>query len=321
MVRVLVAGELNADLIFSGFNSVPSPGREVLASSFSLALGSSSAICAAGLSQLGTQVSFLGKTGVDLLGEFCVAELVRMGVDGRLVQTIPGLKTGVTGSFSFEDRALVTFPGAIAELTAADIPPDVLEGFEHLHVSSYYLQTGLQSGLPGLFQTAKQLGLTVSLDPGHDPAGQWHTPGLAPVMAGCDVLFVNEVELAGLSGCAGVESGLRKIAATGCGLAVAKLGKQGCAAVDPAGTFYSSPAIDVRCVDTTGAGDSFNAGFLHLWLQGFPIGHCLDCGSICGGLSTRELGGCAGQARWPEVEAMMHSTGRYPISRGSDARH
>ena len=83
-MKVLVAGELNTDLVFSGLDSMPCPGREVLATDFSLVLGSSSAICAAGLSRLGTPVSFLGKIGTDPLGSFCISELVRMGVDASL---------------------------------------------------------------------------------------------------------------------------------------------------------------------------------------------------------------------------------------------
>ncbi len=298
-MRVLVAGELNADLVFSGFHSLPQPGREVLADDFSLVLGSSSAICAAGLARLGTSVSFLGKAGDDVLGRFCVAELSRLGVDTSLVVVDPALKTGITASFSAEDRALVTFPGSIAALTADDVTADILSRYRHLHVSSYYLQSELQPGLPALFRAAKQAGLTVSLDPGHDPLEQW-SPSLAGMLSFCDVLFLNEVELAGLSGSEDVETGLRAVS-NGQTIVVARLGKRGCTAL-AAGRFHSAGAIAVDAVDTTGAGDSFNAGFLHTWLGGFPLESCLDCGSICGGLSTRRLGGCAGQATWPEVE-------------------
>jgi sugar/nucleoside kinase (ribokinase family) len=301
-MKVLVAGELNADLIFSGFSSLPQPGKEVLANDFSLELGSSSAICAAGLARLGTAVSFLGKVGADVLGRFCVDELTRFGVDIGLVRVDPSLKTGITASFSAEDRALATFPGAIAELRAGEIAASILAGFTHLHVSSYYLQRGLQPGLPLLFQAARQAGLTVSLDPGHDPSEQW-LPGLAEAVEHCDVLFLNEVELAGLSGDRNVTEGLRAVG-NGHTIVVAKLGKRGCAAL-AGGRYYSAEAIEVDAIDTTGAGDSFNAGFLHAWLRGWPMEACLECGSICGGLSTRKLGGCGGQAEWAEVEQRM----------------
>jgi sugar/nucleoside kinase (ribokinase family) len=267
-----------------------------------LELGSSSAICAAGLARLGTPVALLGMAGDDTLGRFCIDELMRLGVDIALVRVEPGLKTGITASFSSDDRALVTFPGAIAELTAEQISRPMLSGFTHLHVSSYYLQRALQPGLAGLCGMAKQAGLTVSLDPGHDPSGAWSRT-LWEAFPHCDVLFLNEVELAALSGSADVRQGILTMS-RGPSIVVAKLGKSGSIAFS-GGRIYTAEPIMVDATDTTGAGDSFNAGFLHLWLREFALEDCLRCGSICGGLSTRRLGGCASQASWPEVEQRM----------------
>ncbi len=307
-MKILVVGELNADLVFGGLQSLPLPGREVLAKDFSLELGSSSAICAAGLAKLGATVAFLGKVGADEMGAFCIQALRLAGVDVRLVRADPGLKTGITASCSAEDRALVTYPGAIAELTASEIPMATLGEFQHLHVSSYYLQTGLQPGLAGLFAKAKALGLTVSLDPGYDPSGRW-SQNILEVLRHCDVFFLNEVELAGLAGTDDVAAGLRAIGGNA-RLTVVKLGPRGCAAWGD-GQMYEAEAIPVDVVDTTGAGDSFNAGFLRAWLHGATIEESLACGSICGGLSTRRLGGCGGQAAWPEVERMLHGRATY----------
>lgn len=313
---VLVVGELNADLIFSGFHSLPQPGREVLADDFSLDLGGSSGICAAGLARLGTPVAFLGKVGADMLGRFCIAELASAGVDVSLIQTDPLLKTGITASFSAEDRALTTYPGAMTALNTESITPAILSGFTHLHVSSYYLQRGLQAGLPRLFQTAKAMGLTLSLDPGYDPSERW-SAAIFDALAGCDVFLLNEVELAALAGTASVDAGLRAVG-RGTGLVVVKLGKRGCAAWAE-GRLHTAGPIEVDAVDTTGAGDSFNAGFLHAWLRRLPLDACLECGSICGGLSTRRLGGCGGQAVWNEVERRLHDRGAYATILGNDS--
>ena len=298
-MKILVAGELNPDLIFSGLTTFPQPGREVLAERLSIQLGSSSAILAAGLAKLGNEVSFIGKIGPDYLGKFSLGELERSGVDVSNVIIEDGLTTGVTVSISVEDRALMTCLGAIAALSASDVPEQLLRQFRHLHVASYYLQRALRPGLAGLFALAHRLGLTTSLDPGCDPSGLWGSDivELLPVV---DVFLLNEVELAAVSGSSGVKEGIRSLS-NGRTLTVAKLGERGCAALDDSG-LQCVPALRVDVADTTGAGDSFDAGFLHGWLGGMSLRDCLRCGTICGGLSTRGLGGTSSQPDWTEVE-------------------
>jgi sugar/nucleoside kinase (ribokinase family) len=299
-MRILVAGELNPDLILSGLTSLPVPGHEILARDFSLQLGSSSAIVAAGLARLGNAVSFRGKVGDDSFGRFSVAELERMSVNCSAVIVDPSTKTGLTVSLSVSDRALVTYPGAIAELRAEDVTDDLLAASSHLHVASFYLQTALRPGLRGLFERAHRLGLTTSLDPGCDPAGSWGS-AILDVLPAVDVFLLNEVELAGLTGTSDVEAGIRRLS-TGTTRVIAKLGAQGCAVLDGGHTVYE-PALSVDPVDTTGAGDSFDAGFLHAWLLGMPLRDCLKCGVVCGGLSTQGLGGTASQPTWNEVRS------------------
>jgi sugar/nucleoside kinase (ribokinase family) len=305
-MRILVAGELNADAVFVGLASFPRLGHEVLADHFSLELGSSSAICAAGLARLGNDVAFITKVGTDLMGRFCLDQLKRLGIDASPAIIDPALKTGMTVSMSTTDRALLTYPGTISELSASDIPMDLLAGFSHLHVSSYFLQRALRPGLAKLFATARSLGLTTSLDPGADPADQWRVD-IVELLESVDIFLPNEVELAALSGSHCVEKGLR-VLDNGHTLTVAKLGKQGCAVLQR-GTLLAVPAIPVQPVDTTGAGDSFNAGFLHARLLGKCLEDCLRCGVICGGLSTEEPGGIAGQPNWSDVQARLELAG------------
>jgi sugar/nucleoside kinase (ribokinase family) len=308
-MKILVAGELNPDLVFSRAASLPQPGREVLAEAFSLQLGSSSAICAAGLAKLGNDVSFIGKVGPDPFGQFCLDALRRAGVEVSPVLVEPTLQTGITASISAGDRALITCLGAIAALRAEDVPESLLRRHRHLHVASYYLQRALQPGLAGLFAAARRLGLTTSLDPGCDPQDRWG-PGIYEVLPHADVLLVNEVELAGLTGESGVEDGLRKLAG-GHTLVVAKLGARGCAALDDAAVRFV-PAIPVNAIDTTGAGDSFDAGFLHAWLRRYPLEECLRCGVVCGGLSTLGLGGTASQPSWDQLQEHLTCTTPQP---------
>jgi sugar/nucleoside kinase (ribokinase family) len=299
-MKILVAGELNPDIIFSGLTAFPRPGREVLAERLSLQLGSSSAIFAAGLAKLGNEVSFVGRVGDDYLGRFSLGELARFGVDVACVIVDPGQATGVTVSISGEDRALLTFPGAIAALSASDVDDEALRGSRHLHVASFYLQRSLRPGLPELFARARARGLTTSLDPGCDPAGTWAPEEVRRLLALVDVFLPDEIELAALAEVPGVEAGLRRLA-NGRTAIAAKLGERGCAALEGE-SLVRLPALAVEAVDTTGAGDSFDAGFLHAWLRGRALEDCLRCGTICGGLSTRGLGGASSQPGWEEVE-------------------
>jgi sugar/nucleoside kinase (ribokinase family) len=171
MKKVLVAGELNVDIMLQGYHSFPEPGKEVLVDDCLMVLGSASAICAMGLLKLGDPVAFLGKVGDDAWGRFCVECLAERGADVSRVVRDPGIKTGVTVAItSPRDRALVSFLGSIAALRADDVHDAAFAGFHHLHVSSYYLQEGLRPGLRNLFTRARRLGLTASLDPGFDPS-------------------------------------------------------------------------------------------------------------------------------------------------------
>jgi sugar/nucleoside kinase (ribokinase family) len=298
--RILVAGEINADLICQGYREFATPGKEVLVDDFAMTLGSASAICAAGLAKLGNSTAFVGKVGADLWGDYCVDFLARLGVDVSRVRKSLEWKTGVTISISSaKDRALVTYLGAITALTEQDIPDAMLRDFDHLHVSSFFLQEGLRPGLATLFGRATDLGLSTSLDTGFDPAEAWGED-LHTVLAVTDVFLPNEVELAAISGHQQTHDALRALR-NGRTVTAAKLGAKGAAALVD-GLLLEAPPIPVTPIDTTGAGDTFNAGFLHAWLRGMPVEQCLRAGAFTGGKSTEAIGGTAGQ---PDAEALL----------------
>ena len=304
MKRVLVVGEINVDLILQGYHVFPEPGKEVLVDDFVMVLGSASALCAMGLARLGDPVAFLGKTGADPWGRFCLAAMAERGIDVSRVVQDPALKTGVTVAISSpSDRALVSFLGSIAALSSEDVGPDALRGSSHLHISSFFLQERLRPGVRELFARARGEGLTTSLDTGCDPADRWED--VRDVLTEVDVFFPNEVELRGISGSEDPAEGLGRLD-NGRTRIVAKLGAQGAMTLE-GGEPLRVPAYRVAPVDTTGAGDSFNAGFLHAWLAERPIADCLRLGAACGALSTRGLGGTATQPTADEAAAFMRS--------------
>jgi sugar/nucleoside kinase (ribokinase family) len=302
--RVLVAGELNVDLILQGYQSFPVPGKEVLVDDFVMTLGSASAICAMGLARLGTAVAFLGVVGDDPWGAYCVGILRAAGIDVSRVVVDPSVKTGVTVSLTSpqRDRALVSYLGSIAALDGAAVADAAFRGFDHLHVSSYFLQQRLRPGCADVFARARAAGLSTSLDPGFDPAERWEAD-LVHTLREVDLFFPNEVELHAITGTEDVRAALARLE-NGRTRTVAKLGARGAAALEPGG-LVTVPAFPVEVVDTTGAGDSFDAGFLHAWLAGRPLAECLRWGSACGSLSARGPGGTGHQAGHAEVERLL----------------
>src|SRR5438874_13734773 len=134
MKRVLVAGEINVDLILRASGALPALGKEILVDDAVLTLGSASAICAVGLARLGTPVSFVGKVGADPWGDFCLKAMRELGIDVGGVVRDGALKTGLTVSFTLpRDRALVSYLGAIGALREADVSEAALRAAQHLH--------------------------------------------------------------------------------------------------------------------------------------------------------------------------------------------
>ena len=312
---LVVVGDCNADLLISGGDVVPSFGQqERLVDEANLTIGGSGGICAAGAARLGLRVAMIGVLGDDIFGRFMRESLGERGVDMSAVRTDPRIPTGLSiHLIRDEDRAIITNPGTIPELRVEDIDADLLASARHVHVSSYFLQTGLWSGLPGLFRRVRDAGATVSLDPNWDPAETWDQ-GLSDVYGLLDVLLPNDAEAAGLAR-ARLSTATRdpaRLAATEAArtltaagpAAVVKLGAEGVLAALPDGQLLRVPAVpDVRPVDTVGAGDSFDAGYLAATLWGWDTRRALALGAACGALSTRRAGGTAAQATREEAVA------------------
>lgn len=193
MYDILVAGEINPDLILTGdvipaFNQV-----EKLVDSATLSIGSSSAIFACGAARLGLKVAFIGLCGDDIFGRFMIDEMKksRINIDHIIVRK--GGSTGLSVILNKNaDRAILTFPGLIGALSSEDIPDSLLIQCRHLHVASYFLQKNLQSGLPDVFARAHRLGLSTSLDTNYDPSEKW--AGFNELLAMTDVFLPNETE-------------------------------------------------------------------------------------------------------------------------------
>lgn len=300
-------GELNVDLIAAGLIEQPQLGREIEAEGFDVVLGSASAIFASGLHRLGHRVAFVSRVGDDQFGRFCVEQLKGLGVDTSRVRVAKASATGVTVCLSTaRDRALVTFPGAIAELSSADIPKGVFKGFGHLHLSCFALQKRLRPAFGKLLKAAKRQGLSTSFDPNSSLVGALRQQALA-ILPHVDVLLLNEQEAVELGRTHDPRAAARALSKHA-GCAVVKLGRKG-ALVARGKNIVSVAGHKVRAIDTTGAGDSFAAGFVSAFLAGGSDLDCLASGNACGALSTRAIGGTAAQPSARELRRFLGNSG------------
>lgn len=287
---IAIAGEINLDLILYGLPESMPVERELLATEFRMTLGSSSAILAHNLAILGARVGFITRLGTDELGAIALARLAESGVDTSCVVFDQGpTSTGVTVLLSHgKQRHMLTYLGTMSSMTVEDLDLTYLHRARHFHLSSLYLQRALAPGLPQLFRQLKESGRTISLDTNDDPDDRWGGV-LDELLEFVDILLPNEAEACRMTAQNTLDEALA-ILATRVPCVVVKRGPDGSLA-HAGRERIIAPAIAVTPVDTIGAGDSFNAGFLFAWLRNLPLASCLHAGNVTGALSTLRSGG------------------------------
>ncbi|MCL5985655.1 MAG: carbohydrate kinase family protein [Actinobacteria bacterium] len=301
--KVHVIGELNPDLILSGLRKFPAPGEETLAKDLNLTLGSSSAIFAVALSRLGIKVEMASRVGADFFGDFTIKGLEENGVGTGKIIVDREIRTGITVSLSTpEDRSFVTFLGSISQLNINDIDISYFLNFKHLHISSYFLLKGLKKDIPYIFEIAKKCGLTTSLDTGFDPDNMWEM-NLKKVLPNVDIFLPNNIEALRIQKKTGVEEAV-KFLGNYCENVVVKLGEEGAVSYSKDG-LISVGAFKVKSIDTTGAGDNFNAGFIYGFLNGFGARKCLEIANACGAISTTKIGGTTASPGLKELKNFL----------------
>ncbi|MFD8422197.1 carbohydrate kinase family protein [Streptomyces sp. NPDC059668] len=316
---LVVIGDANPDVVAGPLAAPLAYGqREQLVPHAGLVLGGSAAIMACGAARLGLRVAFAGRVGADPAGVFVRDALAGRGVDVSFLVTDPQLATPLTVVVTTEDgdRAILTAPGCLTATGAQDVPEELLAAARHVHAASFFLMPRLARSLGAVFARARASGATTSLDTNDDPAGRWDRGLLDPVLAVTDILLPNAAEARALglypgTGARPYPGSPRDGLVNGDGASpplrqpptvVVKDGGNGALALRGTRLLHA-PAVPVEPVDTVGAGDSFDAGFVAATLRGLDLASALATAVACGSLSTRGHGGTAAQPTWDEARA------------------
>tara|TARA_R110000868_G_scaffold46716_2_gene154136 strand:- start:19 stop:972 length:954 start_codon:yes stop_codon:yes gene_type:complete len=288
--QLFIIGELNVDLLLNNLNALPEVGKEIVAGSSSLVLGSSSAIMAANSAAIDVDTAFCGIVGNDLYGNLILDQLQKSNIDTRFIKKTKKSPTGITVIMNYDqDRANVTYCGAMEILTIQDIPWSKMAKYRHLHISSFFLQKKLKGDVTTIFKKAKIMGLTTSLDLQWDPNEKWDFDYKA-CLPFVDVFLPNRQELLALTNTSLIEEGIAKIIPFSNCVAI-KLGQEGSLGIQGderlAVPGFKSPGY----TDSIGAGDSFNSGFIKKFMEKAPLEECLKYGNLMGALSTTDVGG------------------------------
>ena len=276
---ILCAGRLYCDLVFTGVPNLPRLGEETFAQGLTSHAGGGAFITAATIRALGCKASVFATLPEAPFDQVVRRDMVATGITSELCATAtPGQGPQVTAATVLNgDRSFLTHNAGTA-LPATALP---VGAWQHLHIGE--LRTLVD--YPGLVDQARTAGMTLSVDCGWDESLLHQGTTVSDLLAGVDVFLPNEMEYEALTA-----SGCRESSAT---LVVVKRGDKGASALQ-AGTWVHHPGTTAEVVDTTGAGDAFNGGFLVSWLAGEPLNTCLAVGNCCGAASVRSVGGTSG---------------------------
>lgn len=318
---LLVVGDINADVILRGDDLEPNFGQvEKLVSFGALTVGGSSAILACGAARLGLRTALVGVVGNDALGMLMRALLESHDVDFSGCLVDPAGATGVSVILiptTGDGRAILTVTGTVGDLAADDVPRGMVRRSRHVHCGAYFLQPRLRAGLTALFREAREEGATCSVDTNWDPTGRWDH-GLADLLQECDLFFPNEAEAKSISGQTDVDAAAAWLVTTGPAVAM-KLGAAGAVFRDRDHSLHGkAPAVAV--VDTVGAGDSFDAGYLFGHVRGWSSERCLALALACGSLSVQGVGGTGAQPSLEQAQTLAASIAVSRTALGVNAR-
>ena len=281
---IISVGRIYCDLVFTGLDAMPVLGREAFAKDMEMAAGGGAFIAAAHFAHIGRDVALLARLGTDTFSSAIGKQMGDHRIDLQFLEHAADAGPQVTvATVVGHERAFLTHragPARPSTLNAAF----AWEKACHLHIAEF----ATLNEIPDLVARAKENGLTVSLDPSWD-ASLIYSKGLVAACDGVDVFLPNLEEAEAITGKADPREAIDALSSAFPVVAL-KGGAQG-AWLSSDRSVSHAAARNVPVIDTTGAGDAFNAGFLDAWLSRESPQQCLEAGIEAGSLAVQAMGG------------------------------
>ena len=198
--------------------------------------------------------------------------------------------TGLTAILNYDqDRANVTYPGAMSIMGVKDIRPEVIAQAKHVHISSIFLQETLHKDIYEIVKLVKDNGATLSMDMQFDPEEKWDFD-YKKILPLVDIFMPNIQELTAVTGKKTLEEAVAEVRPY-INVLVVKMGSKGSTVVTKEGEKFLPAMLNSNVVDAIGAGDSFNSGFITAFVQGKDLEYCQYLGNLTGAINTTAAGG------------------------------
>lgn len=288
---VIAIGELNVDVILNHIDGEPEVGKEKFAKEMNLTLGSSTAIFAANIASLGSKTGFVGMIGLDIFGDLIESSLSNKGVDTSMLIRSDKHSSGATICLNYhEERANVTYQGAMDFMSLDDIDKTIFIKTKHIHLSSIFMQSAIQRDLIDILEIARDNNVTTSLDTQWDPTEKWDMD-YEKILPYVNVFLPNETELKFITRSMTLEEAVEKITPY-IHICVVKRGRKGSLLLQKnQPSIHLDAFLNNDVIDAIGAGDSFNAGFIHAFVKGDTVENAQITGNLTGAINTTAAGG------------------------------
>ncbi len=291
-MKVACIGQMVADVIAKGVKRIPEKGVADFIDSVTLKTGGCALTCAVVLDRLKADVGIFGLVGEDPQGKFLLDAIKGLGIDLRGVKQSPGVATttSVIVTDAQGERSFLYAPGSVEAFSLNDIDMNLLEAYDLWHFPGVSKLTSLD--LCCLLKRGRSLGKILTMDTDYDATGRWYE-NVAPYLEYLDYFLPSYDEAHRIASLREPREIARFFLERGVRHVVVKLGPEGCFGMSSKGSF-EIPGYAVPCVDTTGAGDSFVAGFLYGVTREWDLEVCCRFANACGALSVMEIGagGC-----------------------------